>query len=179
MSEPMKIDKFNLGSRVLALAGQGESTMSIAKIITAEGSVDLSQSAVARWLKHERRERGELTRTVVQEAIKAQVPADMKALDEVEGWLLGQFRGDVAEEIRTLIANDAKVAAIVEAIKADAGRRADFGLKAVRIIEVKLRYAGILENPLAGDGNGLAPSDLDPIRRALEEMRAGGAAHGA
>ena len=163
---------------MLALAGQGESTGSIAKILTAEGPIDLSQSAVARWLKKERKERGELTRMVVQEAIKAQVPADMKALDEVEGWLLGQFRGEVAANVRTLIQNEAELVKIVEAIKADTGRRAEFGLKAVRIIEVKLRYAGILENPLDGGGAGLHPPDLEDLRAALQDFKQKGAPNG-
>lgn len=173
------IDRFNLGERVLTLAGQGESTMSIARTMTKEGPVSLSQSTVSRWLKKTRQERSEQTRAVVQEAIKEQVPADMKALNEVELWLLAQFRGEVAVEVKSLIETDAKVAAIVEAIKADTGRRAEFGLKAVRIIEVKLRYAGILENPLEGGGAGLHPSDLDEIRKTLDEIRTAGSANGA
>ena len=46
-----KIDQYNLGERVLTLAGQGLSTQTIADTLTKEGPTDVSQSSVARWLK--------------------------------------------------------------------------------------------------------------------------------
>jgi uncharacterized protein (UPF0147 family) len=184
-----KIEKYELQTRVLELS-VGRNTRQVAAAITeelqAKGVSDsISQATVSRYLKEIREERAELTRTKVQEHIQEHVPADLNAIEEIEGWLLERFRGKVnlddyinrlpgdrrqepaptEEDIQELAK---EMAAIIDG---DHKTRAEFGMKAARLIELKLKYAGILENPEAARGTGADPADLDEFRQDMEAER--------
>lgn len=168
MSAVNKIEKYNLQDRTLALAAEGKSTDAIAKILTEEleGKDSVSQTRVAAWLKKVRQERSEETRHVVREYIKSTVPKDMEALNEIEAWLLDIFRNQ--ESIKDPETGD------VTCIKLPAGKehdlriRSEAGMKAVKIIETKLRFAGLLENPDI-PGSGIDPIDLEGFRKDVQK----------
>lgn len=157
MSAQNKIEKYNLGSECLKLiAVPGATTHSVAAQLTErlEGRDTISQSTVSRWLQAERRERREETRKVVDEHIKEHVPKDLSALEEIETWLLGIFRNQAELlKLRPELAEDPEIKKLVEKIQGenteahDLRTRADAAMKAVKVIELKLKYAGILEDP--------------------------------
>jgi hypothetical protein len=62
-----------------------------------------------------------------------------------------------------------EVAAIIEG---DHGKRSDYGMKAIRVIELKLKFAGILENPEASKATGSDPVDLDEYRSEVQKEAA-------
>jgi len=164
MAGPGKIEKYRLEERVLALAAEGRNTYQIAARITEEldGKDTISQPTVARWLKRTRRERSEQTRALVHEHIKAAVPKDLEALEEIEGFLMAVFRN------RTVDPETGEE----QPLQHDLSTRVDAGMKAVRIIETKLRFSGVLEDPQgAGAGGEVHPVDLDEYRRGLAELK--------
>ena len=154
MAAQSKVTKYNLQERTLALAGEGATTDAIADILTKEldGKDTISQSTVSRWLKAERKERSEQTRSIVHDHIKATVPKDLDALDEVLTFLMSHFRNVLPNP------DDAeKTISQSHSIK----ERAEFGMRAVKIVETKLRFAGILEDPTTTDAS---PIDLDEYK---------------
>lgn len=162
-----KIEAFNITARVLSLTGQGRSTHEIASTLTkeADGDYSISQSTVARWLKRTRKERSEETRQIVHDHIRKTVPADLDALDEVEGWLLTQFRSldqitpeSVSKALDIEVTQEfyEKICEIFPSSPLDVRIKAELAMKIRSIIDTKLRYAGILEDP---DAAGTAASD--------------------
>lgn len=174
MSAQNKIEKYQLQDRTLELSARpGLTHTQIAEILTTElaGRASVSQATVSRWLKAVRQERGEQTRQVVQDHIQATVPADLQALEEVEGWLLGIFR-DQTELLKirdTSMLGDRDLERLAAAVQASEGDgfdlsdRANAAMKAVKIIELKLRFAGILEDPHK-TGSTADPVNLDDYR---------------
>lgn len=168
MSAVSKIGKYNLQDRTLALAAEGKSTDAIAKILTEEleGKDSISQTSVAAWLKKIRQERSEETRHVVREYIKNTVPKDMEALNEIEAWLLDIFRNQKSvkdPETGKVTCSDLPTKDIH-----DLPTRSAAGMKAVKIIETKLRFAGLLENPDI-PGSGFDPVDLEGFRKDVQK----------
>jgi len=161
MAAQSKIEKHKLTERTLALAGEGRTTNEIAQVLTKElgGRDTVSQPTVARFLKGVRQERSEQTKQVVHDHIKATVPADLQALDEIEGFLLSHFRNRGID----LVTGDE--ATLPNSLKT----RIDCGMKAVKIIETKLRFAGILDDP---DETVPDIPDLDEFRNDLETIKA-------
>ena len=164
-----KIEAYNLGARVLSLTGQGRSTHEIASTLTKEaaGDYSISQSTVARWLKRVRKERSEETKQIVHDHIRKTVPADLDALDEVEGWLLTQFRSldqITAESISKALGVEVdqelydKIREVFPSSPLDVRIKADLAMKIRSIVDTKLKYAGILENPETAGA-----SDADPV----------------
>jgi hypothetical protein len=162
MAKVNKIVQHNLEDRVLVLAGEGKSSALIAQIITAElnGADTISQPTVSRWLKTTREERSNQTKQIVHDHIKATVPEDLKALDEVEGFMLALFRNKgidekTGEEIKTTH---------------DLRTQIECGMKAVKIIETKLRFAGILDDP-EKSGSRVDPVDLEQFKNDLQDLK--------
>ncbi len=176
MAAVNKIEKYGLQERVLALTGEGKTTAVIADIITSELNQRdaISQPTVARWLKSVRQERSEQTRDIVQKHLEISLPADLDALEEIEKAVLGIFRnqalpaGVPGEEINPEQPNPEQSADSSSSAPFDLRTRLDAGMKVIKIIETKLRYAGILENP---DAHDASPVDLDEFRRGLDEMK--------
>lgn len=167
-ADATKIRKYNLEERILELS-VGRTTTQVAQALTSELQAKgipetISQTAVSRYLRKVWASRAEETRNIVQEHIKTYVPKDMTAIEEIETWLLERFRGRV--DLAALAGTVAKeVAAIIEA---DHGKRAEYGMKAARLIELKLKYAGILENPEAPNrGIPGDPVDLTEFRSEI------------
>lgn len=154
MAARNKIEQMGLANRILELDGngKGETGASIAAIINEElaGTATISQPTVSRWLKSVRKDRSEQTRDIVQKHLQVQLPKDLDALEEIQSFLFGIFRnvkaGESGEEIPA------------EYSEKD---RTEAGMKAVKIIETKLRNAGVLEEPPDSD------PDLNEDERAL------------
>ena len=134
-----KIDKYELGELVLKLSGENKTAEEIAGLITVKlaGLDSISQPSISRWLKNVRLERSEQTKHIVQEHIKATVPKDLEALDEIEQFLLEVFRNRVLDP-ETELPKDGTY---------DLKDRQTAGMNALKIIETKLRFAGLLEDP--------------------------------
>lgn len=82
-----KIDSLGLGEYVLQLAGEGKGSREIAEMLNTVKGVKLSYVSVNSWLKSVRQERAETTKAVVQETIKATVPADLEILENIRDQL--------------------------------------------------------------------------------------------
>ena len=191
MAAVKKIEKYRLEERTLSLSGQGKTTYDIAEILTQEleGQDAISQRTVARFLKEERQDRAEQTRAVVQDYIKGVVPKDLEALDEVEAWLQEVFRNherNIARiQARFFAALEKQkrweTARIMELFEEsckeidtadhDIRTRVNAGMNAVKIVDTKLRFAGILENPEASGAGGVDPVDLEAFRNDLDDIR--------
>lgn len=190
MPQTNKIERYEIGARVLELY-VGRSTDQVSQLITeelkAKGIDDqISQPTVARYIKAVRESRAEETRSQVQEHIKEHVPADLNALEEIEAWLIERFRGRVdlthyvtenllpmAKDKLTSVPQIRELAQeMASIIDGDHKTRAEYGMKAARLIELKLKYAGILENPdAAGLGKHADPMDLEEYSKEMEQDR--------
>ena len=185
MARINKIDRFDLAPRVLALTAEGKTTHEIARILTDEagGEYSMSQSTVARWLKDVRKERSEQTRQVVHDYIQKTVPTDLESINEVQAWLITQFRSlahisieAVRERLGEPITEEMfkKLISIFPADPLDLRTRAELGMKNVPIVDTKLKYAGVLEDEDSGAGFG-EPVDLDEYRYDRGESQEGAA----
>ena len=186
-----KITKYRLENRVLELSGKPRtSTYEIAEAVSkelqAKGSDDsISQSTVSRFLARVRKDRSEQTRSVVQEHIKEVVPKDLEALEEIERWFLGIFRNQAeVVKIRAELLKDEEVKKLLSAIEGAGGTgydlktRGNAAINALKVIELKLKYSGILETPNDDEeAMRLAKEiedELDPeLERAVNELGAG------
>jgi len=92
MAKQSKIERYNLVGIVLELAAQGKSTHEIADIITKQHGVPITHAAVARFLKQVRKERAEVTRSIVEEHIQKSLPSDLQILDEMNAELWSWFK---------------------------------------------------------------------------------------
>jgi len=143
-----KIEKHKLTQRVLALYEQKRTTAEIADILTEElgGADTISQATVSRFLKPYREEYKEQARDKVSRHINEKIENDLAAMDEVEAFFFGLFKD--------------KDVCIKE--------RGDAGLKALKVIETKLRYALIDSSTGASTCH---PVDLSAFRADLDELK--------
>jgi len=148
MGQINKIEKHNLQGRCLALFREGRTTAEIADILTQElaGVDTISQPSVSRWLKPIRDDERDETRKRIHDHIKQTVESDLEILDEVEGFMVQEFRNPENSVLQ----------------------RSDFGLKALRVVETKLKYA--LTDP-TNTQDTLHPVDLESFRNDLEDLR--------
>lgn len=187
-----KITKYRLEARVLELSGVPRATTyTIAEQVTQElkdrGIGDsVSQSTVSRFLSRVRKDRSEQTRSVVQEHIKEVVPKDLQALEEIEGWLLSIFRNQKeVVKIRAELLKDEELKKLLSAIEGggepgsyDLKVRGSAAMMALKVIELKLKYSGILETPDdKQEAEQLAremEAELDPeLEKAIGDLGAG------
>jgi predicted transcriptional regulator len=138
-------------------ASSGYTTYQLAELLTAElhrRNVEdsISQATVSRYLKTIREERKEATREHVREFIKETLPKNLEVMDEILRGHLDQYRNE----------------------NLSFADRSAAGMRCVKIIETKLKYAGILEDG-SEDGDGaddlagkLALSDED--RKLLKSV---------
>ncbi len=174
-----KIDRAALAPIILQLRSEGiTSSMAISKALKEKG-YSISQPTVARWLKANADTGREETRKIVQDHIKATVPADLDALEEMEAACLAWSRETekefsarlshqyISESFSTwrdtILSTDPEdmAEAVSEIIRqclqwiaADGNiqkRRLAAMKQATSIIELKLRYSGIID--AAGSGN--------------------------
>jgi len=162
MAKPSKIEKYRLEQRCIALFRSARTTGDIAEILTAqlaEMEIDdtISQPTVSRWLKPYRDESKEETSQIITEHIKEQVKNDLAVVDEVEAWHLAQFRTP-----DPLPENPDHVNALT------LRERSEIGMKVIRIIETKLRFA---LGGAGGDSRSVSPVDLEQFRCEVEELR--------
>lgn len=162
-----KIDKFNMGQAVLDLFAKGKNTYEIADAVSEmlkdqgifyyNGGDPIpervSQPTVARYLKEVRKERAEETRAVVHEHVKAHIPKDLEALEEIEGFFLSIFRNVLIDPETKEPMIDAATGKIMGAGYDDKTRGAA-AMQAKAVIETKLKYAGILEEQPDKPGDG-------------------------
>ncbi len=128
MAAQSKIEKYALHARIAALMNDGKNDTDIAAILTEElsGRDTISQPTVSRYTKSLREEVRSTTRHKITEHLKECVETDLQILDEVQGFHVTEFR----DKGNTVLS------------------RSDNGLKAVRVIEIKLKHA--LSDPTTG-----------------------------
>ena len=143
-----KIEKYNLTDRILALHEDRQTTARIAEIITQEldGADTISQATVARFLKPYRDEYKAQAHDKVTRHIEATIENDLQVMDEVEAFFYGIFK-------------DADI---------NTKERGEAGLKAIKVVETKLRYA-LIDNE-TGSGR-CDPVDLSQFRSDLEDIK--------
>ena len=85
MTAPNKIDKLELGDRVLELSAEGETSQSIADIVTAEITTGkISQPTVSRYLKKVRVKRAAQALSVMQGYVQVELPTDLAILSDIK-----------------------------------------------------------------------------------------------
>lgn len=83
-----KIDTLHLAPRIEALITSGTNTsQTISDALKAEGH-NISQPTISRYLKKVRETRTEETQKIVQDHVQKNVPADLDALESIEGQCL-------------------------------------------------------------------------------------------
>lgn len=145
-----KIERYCLEEKILTLYGQGQTCADIAQIITQElpSIQSISEASVARFLSKVRKERIEQTRIVYEEHIKSVLPGDLQALEEMEHNLLEWHHGRTGPNGPEL----------------SLYQRAAFGMQAAKLIDIKLKYSGLLEDPNGAPGAITHPVDLTQYR---------------
>ena len=149
MAGKSKIEKYGLEARTAALAfDEHRNTREIADILTAEldGRDTISQSAVSSWLKPIREQNRDQAHDTINKHIKEKLDSDLESVEEIQLFLMNEMRD---EESHTVM------------------QRADLGVKALRVIDTKLRWG------LGGEGSGdrIDPVDLDAFKNEVEGLR--------
>lgn len=124
MAQVNKIERYGLEDDALSLFRLGRDVRSIAAslctVLADKGIADtVNYCTVARWLKGVRDEVRQETSQIVTDHIKACLPTDLSAMDEIELFHLTAFRDE----------------------KRPDKERSDFGMKALKVVETKLRFA--------------------------------------
>lgn len=91
------IERFGLEKFVLEMSKDGKTLREIADALCEhpklkEEDATISHVSVGKWLKREREANQEIVKSVVQEAIKDKVVADLGMLDEIAGDLMTEYR---------------------------------------------------------------------------------------
>jgi len=163
MPQYHKIEKLNLCDRVLALKGQGKSDREVSRILNEEaaGEYIVSPATVSRWVKKVRVERAEKTREVYDKHIEATLPNDLLSLEELQQ----QFRAiAMPDKVEAEIGQEGAVQ------RHEFRDRLAAADRVIKIIDTKLKYAGLLEDPEAA---GLSPSDPVDLNQFRKEMQEG------
>jgi hypothetical protein len=162
MPQPNKIITYGLEERVLELSAlPGMTDIRIADVLNQElAAKDLSgtvsASAVSRFRRAARSERAAETKALIQDHIKGVVPKDLEALEEVESWLLSIFRnqGEILQVKNPDLLQDPEVKRLMAAVSAseypagfDVRTRSQAAMMALKVIELKLKYSGALDDP--------------------------------
>lgn len=161
MAARNKIMVYNLGPAAEEMSARGLTTMEIAEELSrrlqSDGINDsVSQPSVARYLKKVREDRAAQTKQIVHEHLKTTIPKDLEALDEIEAYFLAIFRDEkINPETKE-----------VEPAGFTTQERARAAMNARVIIETKLRYSGVLEDP---DKEAAARRVADEIESSLGE----------
>ena len=88
MAKIGKIEKHNLGPRILKLlTEEGKNSQQIAETLTNEG-FKLSQPTVSRWIKEQRDSHKDEVIDIVSEHVSKVIPNDLKALERMGGLVL-------------------------------------------------------------------------------------------
>lgn len=91
-----KIDKFNLGAKVVELSFQeGKTDTEISRVLKADG-FEISQPTVTRWLKEYRERTGDEVRRILHDHNLKELPKDLDALEDMERIALAWAREDPA-----------------------------------------------------------------------------------
>lgn len=128
-----------VGQRILELAPK-MSNRGIASQLKSEG-IELSHTAVANFIKEQRQERAEVTKTIVQEHIRTTVPRDLQILEEARDQL-DLWRRD--ESLR-----------VSERLQVIRELRAT--------IDTRLKYAGACDAPSQDDVARMTDEELEAI----------------
>lgn len=137
MSAANKITKYDLGERVLDLAGSC-STMEIARLLTEQiqqkGIPDaISQPTVARFVKAHRDERASQTRALVERYVQGTTPKDLERCDRIIERHYQVFQN--------LEPDPGNPSALVPA-GFSWEQQSAAGMRAVHVIETKLKWSG-------------------------------------
>ena len=90
MAKQHKIDRYNLGSKVLELRKQFKTTEQIAGILSEKDLKEyggITQASVSRWLCKQRQERKSQTNVILEEYVKEAISEDLQNFDELKKYL--------------------------------------------------------------------------------------------
>ena len=153
-----KIEKYNLEARCETLAfDMGKSVDEIAEILTKDlaGRDTITKSSVARYLQPRRNQLRDDIQERLNEHAREKLETDLECIEEIQLFLMNEMRNVYTEE-------DGKVTG--HSVK----DRAEYGLKAARVIDMKL--ARSLGDPTGGGGSGFDPVDLKEFRNDLDQV---------
>ena len=172
MSAANKIDKLELGDRVLELSSEGETSQSIADIVTAEMTTGkISQPTVSRYLKKVRVKRAAVALSVMQGFVQMELPADLAILSDIKRdyvslrkSVFDRFTGAVAAEI--LPGGVEPIPATLKNIMLLDAALHEFIKTTLRFVGVASEMPGLEEALKAAEENmGVIPS-LDGVKAA-------------
>lgn len=155
-----KIEKYNLEARCETLAfDMGKSVDEIAEILTAElGDRDtITKSSVARWLQPRRDKIRDQIQTRLNEHAQEKLETDLECIEEIQLFFIRGMRNSIPAPTEG------------ECFNLDIKERAEMGMKAARVIDMKL--ARSLGDPTGGAGSGLDPVDLEEFRNDLDQVK--------
>ena len=150
MAGKSKIEKYGLEGRVSVLAfDEHKNTREIADILTEElaGKDTISQSAVSNWLKPIREENKAQAHDTINKHIKEKLDTDLESVEEIQLFLMNEMRDQDAHTVM---------------------QRADLGVKALRVIDTKLRW-GLGGGQ--GSGDRIDPVNLDDFKNEVEDLK--------
>ena len=152
-----KIEKYNLEGRCEVLAfDQGKTVDEIAAILTSEldGRDAITKSSVARYLQPRRNQLRDDIQERLNEHAKEKLETDLECLEEIQLFFIQGMRNAIP-------------AAEDKYFDLDIKERAEMGMKAARVIDMKL--ARSLGDPTGGS-SGIDPVDLDEFRNDLDKV---------
>lgn len=145
------IKTYKLEEKVRALKTQGLSDDAIAERLNKEdlaGKDSISQPTVSRWVKKDRKLRGNKAKAIVDDYLVESVPADLKLLDEAIAFHLKIFRAKL-----TMVDNDGNV---IEKSDYSLNDRRIAARDILSIVSTKMKFIGV-------DGSGDSASDGDGL----------------
>lgn len=155
-----KILKYDLAEKALELSTSC-TTMEISRLLTEQiqqkGIADsISQPTVARFIKSHRDERANQTRALVEKYVQATTPRDLEILDDI---MMGHF--NIWKNRQPDPENPEQ---FTEGAYTDE-QRSSAGMKAVRVIETKLKWSGALRE----DDPEALHRETEKLERELDE----------
>jgi len=159
-----KIEKYNLEARCETLAfDMGKSVDEIAEILTKDlaGRDTITKSSVARWLQPRRDKIRDQIQTRLNEHAQEKLDTDLECIEEIQLFFIRGMRNGIPAPCED--SEEQKY------FNLDIKERAEMGMKAARVIDMKL--ARSLGDPTGGGGSGLDPVDLEEFRNDLDQVK--------
>jgi hypothetical protein len=152
------IRTYKLEDRIRVLKVQGLTDLQVSDRLNKEdlvGKDTISQPTISRWIKKDRKMRGQAAKTIVDDYLIESVPADLKLLDELTQFHLTLFRGKT-----TILEKDGEKLKAAEVTLND---RRVASRDILSIIQTKMKFIGVDGDPGTGD-TGSTPIDLSKYR---------------
>ena len=149
MAAQNKIEKYQLGDKVLALAGTGATAQAIAEILTEDLEGDsISQPTVSRYLQKVRGERAVAAQTVMDNFVEVELPADLQILSDIKTDYLS-FRNDIKDRMTGTITATIMPQGM-ETVPATLKNLMTIDNALHELVKTTLRFVGVGDNDMPG-----------------------------